>query len=156
MGRLLRSGLSPDSSLGIVNSALMIKSGDESLSTLDVAEIDLFSGALTLKKAGAPPTYIKKSGRVNSCELPSLPAGILNEVRFSSEQINLRVGDMVLMASDGVVTGDDRWLERLIKSWNEGSAQELAEAVVAEARRRRENDRDDDITAVAIRLIENE
>lgn len=156
MGRLLRSGLSPDSSLGIVNSALMIKSGDESLSTLDVAEIDLFSGALTLKKAGAPPTYIKKSGRVNSCELPSLPAGILNEVRFSSEQINLRVGDMVLMASDGVVTGDDRWLERLIKSWNEGSAQELAEAVVAEAMRRRENDRDDDITAVAIRLIENE
>ena len=156
MGRLLRSGLSPDSSLRIVNSALMIKSGDESLSTLDVAEIDLFSGALTLKKAGAPATYIKKSGRVNSYELPSLPAGILNEVRFSAEQINLKVGDMVLMASDGVVTGDDKWLERLIKSWNEGSAQELAEAVVAEAIRRRENDRDDDITAVAIRLIENE
>ena len=156
MGRLLRSGLSPDSSLRIVNSALMIKSGDESLSTLDVAQIDLFSGLLTLKKAGAPSSYVKKSGRVTAFELPSLPAGILNEVKFSTEQINLKVGDMVVMVSDGVVTGDEKWLEKLIKSWNEGSAQELAGAVVAEAIRRRENDRDDDITAVAVRLIENE
>lgn len=155
MGRLLRSGLTPDSSLQIVNSALMIKSGDESLSTVDLAGVNLYTGALTLKKAGAPLTYVKKSGRLSAREMPSLPAGILNNIRFSSDKIQLNAGDMVVMVSDGVLTGDEKWLERLIKSWSEGSAQELAQAVVQEAIRRRANTKDDDITAVAVRLTEN-
>lgn len=155
MGRLLRSGLSPDSSLQIVNSALMIKSEDESLSTVDLAGVNLYTGGVTLKKAGAPQTYVKKGGRLTAREMPSLPAGILNNIRFSSDTINLKSGDMVVMVSDGVITGDERWLERLIRSWNEGSAQELAQAVVQEAIKRRAETRDDDITAVAIRLTEN-
>ena len=156
MGRLLRSGLSPDSSLQIVNSALMIKSGDESLSTVDLAGVDLYTGGVTLKKAGAPQTYIKKNGRLTTREMPSLPAGILNNIKFSSDTINLNAGDMVVMVSDGVLTGDERWLERLIRSWNEGSAQDLAQAVVQEAIRRRAEIKDDDITAVVVRITENQ
>ena len=134
----------------------MMKSEDESLSTVDVAAVDLYSGGVTLKKAGAPVTYIKKSGRLTTREMPSLPAGILNDIRFSSETVNLNAGDMVVMVSDGVLTGDEKWLERLIRTWNEGSAQSLAQAVVEEAIRRRAQTRDDDITAVAIRLTEND
>lgn len=154
MGRLLRSGLSADSALQIVNSALMVKSEDESLSTVDLAQIDLYSGALTLKKAGAAMTFIKRGGRVSRREQRSLPAGILNSIRFATEEIKLNAGDMVVMVSDGVVTGDEKWLEKLIRSWNKGSAQDLAQAVVQEAIRRRENLPDDDITALAIRLTE--
>ncbi|MBQ3953145.1 MAG: SpoIIE family protein phosphatase [Ruminococcus sp.] len=47
-------------------------------------------------------------------------------------------------------------MERLIKTWNEGSAQDLAQAVVQEAIRRRAETKDDDITAVVVRLTENE
>ena len=63
---------------------------------------------------------------------------------------------MVVMVSDGVLTGDERWLERLIRSWNEGSAQDLAQAVVQEAIRRRAEIKDDDITAVVVRITENQ
>lgn len=156
MGRLLRSGLSADSSLQIVNSALMVKSEDESLSTLDLTGIDLYTGKVTIKKAGAPATFIRKNGRVISREMPSLPAGILNGVKFSSDTINLSSGDMVVMVSDGVITGDEKWLEKLIRSWNEGSTQELARAVVDEAIKRRGDSPDDDITALAIRITDNE
>ena len=155
MGRLLRSGLSADSSLQIVNSALMIKSDDESLSTVDLAGIDLYTGTVTLKKAGGAATFIKKGGRVIKKEMPSMPAGILNNIKFASDAVNLTVGDMVVMVSDGAVTGDDKWLEKLIKTWNKGSTQELARAVVEEAIRRRAESRDDDITAVAMRITEN-
>ena len=154
MGRLLRSGLSAESSLQVVNTALMIKSEDESLSTVDVTGIDLYTGKVSIKKAGAPMTFIKKGSRVISREMPSLPAGILNDIQFKSDTINLTTGDMVVMVSDGVVTGDEKWLERLIRTWNEGSSQELARAVVEEAIRRRADSRDDDITAVAIRLTD--
>lgn len=156
MGRLLRSGLSADSSLQIVNSALMVKSEDESLSTLDLTGVDLYTGRVTLKKAGAPATFVRKNGRVMVREMPSLPVGILNGVKFSSDAVNLSSGDMVVMVSDGVITGDEKWLEKLIKSWNEGSTQELARAVVDEAIKRRGDSPDDDITALAIRITDNE
>ncbi len=154
MGRLLRSGLSPESSLQIVNSALMIKSEDESLSTLDVTSVDLYSGKVTLRKAGAPVTYVKKNGHIIGKEMPSLPAGILNNIKFTTDTVNLTAGDMVVMVSDGVVTGDEKWLEKLIKTWNKGSTQELAEAVVDEAIRRRDS-KEDDITALVIKIIDN-
>lgn len=156
MGRLLRSGLSADSSLQIVNSALMVKSEDESLSTLDLTGVDLYTGKVTLKKAGAPATFVRKNGRVMVREMPSLPVGILNGVKFSSDTVNLSSGDMVVMVSDGVITGDEKWLEKLIRSWNEGSTQELACAVVDEAIKRRGDSPDDDITALAIRITDNE
>ena len=156
MGRLLRSGLSADSSLQIVNSALMVKSEEESLSTLDLTGVDLYTGKVTLKKAGAPATFVRKNGRVMVREMPSLPVGILNGVKFSSDTVNLSSGDMVVMVSDGVITGDEKWLERLIRSWNEGSTQELARAVVDEAIKRRGDSPDDDITALAIRITDNE
>lgn len=156
MGRLLRSGLSADSSLQIVNSALMVKSEDESLSTLDLTGVDLYTGKVTLKKAGAPATFVRKNGRVMVREMPSLPVGILNGVKFSSDTINLSSGDVVVMVSDGVITGNEKWLEKLIRSWNEGSTQELARAVVDEAIKRRGDSPDDDITALAIRITDNE
>lgn len=155
MTRLLRAGLSADSCLQIVNSALMVKSEDESLSTVDVTSVDLYTGKTTFKKAGAPVTFVKKNGRVTVREMPSLPAGILNGIKFSTDTVNLTTGDMIVMVSDGVITGDDKWLEKLIRTWNEGSTQDLAKAVVDEAVKHRKADREDDVTAVAIRITEN-
>ena len=155
MTRLLRAGLSADSCLQIVNSALMVKSEDESLSTVDVTSVDLYTGKTTFKKAGAPVTFVKKNGRVMVREMPSLPAGILNGIKFSTDTVNLTTGDMIVMVSDGVITGDDKWLEKLIRTWNEGSTQDLAKAVVDEAVKHRKADREDDVTAVAIRITEN-
>lgn len=44
---------------------------------------------------------------------------------------------------------------KLIRTWNEGSTQDLAKAVVDEAVKHRKADREDDVTAVAIRITEN-
>lgn len=87
--------------------------------------------------------------------MPSLPAGILNGIKFSTDTVNLTTGDMIVMVSDGVITGDDKWLEKLIRTWNEGSTQDLAKAVVDEALKRRKAEREDDVTAVAIRITDN-
>ena len=155
MTRLLRAGLSADSCLQIVNSALMVKSEDESLSTVDVTSVDLYTGKTTFKKAGAPVTFVKKNGRVTAREMPSLPAGILNGIKFSTDTVNLTTGDMIVMVSGGVITGDDKWLEKLIRTWNEGSTQALAKADDDDAVKRRKAEREDDVTAVAIRNTDN-
>jgi stage II sporulation protein E len=152
MEKMVKSGLSFDCALGLTNTALMVKSQDESLATVDVSVFNLFTGKTEFLKAGAPYTYIKKRGRVLKKEIPSIPAGILNEVNFTREHCTLSGEDMVVMLSDGAIIGDDKWLLSLIKSWNQGSCQDLAEAVVEEAIRQNEGYKDDDITVVAIRL----
>jgi stage II sporulation protein E len=60
------------------------------------------------------------------------------------------------MVSDGVLAGDDKWIEDLLKNWNEAPAQDFASVVVNEAQKRRKDPHDDDITAIAIKMIENE
>ena len=87
--------------------------------------------------------------------MPSLPLGILNEARFMKEDITLTEDDLIVMVSDGVMTGSPDWIEKLILSWHKGSAEELAAGIVDEAVKRRKNDRDDDITAIAMRVVEN-
>ena len=47
----------------------------------------------------------KRAGRTAILELPSLPAGILSRIGFSTAGTELREGDTVVMISDGVAAG---------------------------------------------------
>ena len=134
---------------------MMIKSEEESLATLDLVEFNCFTGKAELMKAGACTTFVKKNSRLYQKEMPSLPLGILNEARFVREDMVLTKDDWIVMVSDGVMIGSPDWIEKLIMSWREGSAEQLAAHIVEEARKRRMNDHDDDITAIAMKVVEN-
>ncbi len=153
MTKLIKAGLSYDCALQVVNSSLMVKSEDESLATLDVVDFNLFSGKAEFLKAGACTTYVKKNSRLYKKDMSSLPIGILNEVKFSKEAISLTEGDAIVMVSDGVLTGDERWLEKMINSWRDESAEEFAFSIVEEAKKRRNDGHDDDITAMCVRVV---
>ncbi len=155
MSKLLKAGLSYDCSLQVVNSSLMIKSEEESMATLDVLDFNLFTGKAELFKAGACVTYIKKNSKLYRKDMSSLPVGILNEVRFSKEAITLSKDDLILMVSDGAMIDDDKWIEKLLMSWRDKSMEELSFAVVEEAKKRRNDGHDDDVTAIALRVVEN-
>lgn len=155
MSKLCKAGLSYDCSLAVVNSSLMIKSEEESLATLDLIDFNCFTGRVRLMKAGACTTFVRRSGNILQKDMPSLPLGILNEARFVTDDLVLSADDWIVMVSDGVMVGAVDWIVELIDSWHRGSAEELARHIVEEARRRRENAHDDDITAVAMRVVEN-
>ena len=118
--RLIKAGISTDTALSITNSALSVKSDDESLSTLDVAEIDLFTGTAMLLKAGAAPSFYTVSGRVKSVEIPSTPLGILSKVKFCRYELRLRAGDTLVMVSDGVLGCGNLWIREEIKAFSGG------------------------------------
>ena len=117
LAKLAKAGISFDCALRIVNSALLVKSGDESLATLDVARVDLFSGKAEFCKAGAAVSYVVRKGKIHRVDLPSLPAGILTEISFAKETYQLQEGDRLLMISDGVLTEEDAWLEGELLTW---------------------------------------
>lgn len=152
MEKLLKAGLGCDCSLKVVNSALLVKSGDESLATLDVVNIDLYDGGVTFLKAGAALSFIRKGGDMYRVETPSLPAGILPDIGFSRTEDKLSSGDIIVMLSDGAIATGEDWIERMISSWGDRPMKELCDVIIDEACSRRTDGKDDDITVLAMLL----
>lgn len=154
MATLIKAGIGFDCALKIVNSALLVKSGDESLATVDLAVLDLFNGKAELFKAGAPVSILRKSGKSVQVDAPALPVGILNDTAFAHETAQLEVGDLLVMFSDGVIASGDEWLCKLISDWKGEIPQELAEQIISQAIIRRSDGHDDDITVLVLKLAE--
>ena len=152
MSKLLKAGLGFDCSLKVVNAALMVKSEDESLATLDIISTDLYNGKTDFFKAGAAVSFIRKANRMYKVETPSLPLGILPDVEFTCTEDNLHSGDIIVMLSDGALYMGDEWIEHIISSWENKPMQELADLINDEATSRRNDGHDDDITVIAMKI----
>ncbi len=149
MSRLIKAGFGFNCALKILNSSMLFKSTDESLATMDIASIDLFTGTVELYKAGAAPTLVRRSGHVGKAVSTSLPIGILREVSFDRAGIRLRHGDILLLMSDGVTLGGTEWINSELEAWRDGSAEDLAARICERARRQTVGEREDDITVIA-------
>lgn len=148
--RLLQADVDYGSALKIVNSALLVKSGDESLATVDIAAVDLYSGRADFYKAGAAPTFIRRHHRIGSVEPVTLPVGILSAVEFEKRSVQLSAGDLLLMLSDGATTSGTEWIRHCIDCFREEDGlQSLCDDIVATAKQKRSDNRDDDITVMA-------
>ena len=59
--QFMESGFDKDTSIKLINSILVLKSNDDSFSTIDLSVIDLYEGRVEFVKIGAVPTFIKKT-----------------------------------------------------------------------------------------------
>lgn len=152
MGRLVQAGADYNSALHMVNSALLVKSGEESLATLDAAVIDLYTGKTELYKAGAAPTILRQGKRAGSVESISSPAGILNGALFECSTVTLKEGDWLVMLSDGATAAGVDWITDEVEHYVQENPRQLAERLERAARLRRSDGRSDDITVICLRL----
>ncbi|MEG0803577.1 MAG: SpoIIE family protein phosphatase, partial [Pygmaiobacter sp.] len=128
--------------------ALSLPTG-EAGATLDVLTFDLFQGVCEVYKAGAAPTYFVRGGRVGCLSAQTLPLGVLNEVRASATTLTLAPGDVAVLVSDGMLAAGDTWLQtELSRNWQR-SAEEIARALLAGAKKRGASHVDDRTVAVA-------
>ncbi|MBR2319885.1 MAG: SpoIIE family protein phosphatase [Clostridia bacterium] len=150
--RLWQADFSPNAILQTVNASLLVKSREETLATIDAVMIDTHSGRLDLYKAGATATLLRSGKRVSRLENTGLPVGILPQVQFAHSRDTLSEGDILLMISDGALSGGMAAVEEILAAHpDDGSMQALAQAVV-DAAIAAAGDHPDDITAVAMRL----
>ena len=105
----------------------------EASTTVDLLQVDLFTGDGVVFKLGAAPTYVRKGGTVRRISGASLPAGLAAEERSAPDRfpIHLSPGDCVLLVSDGVTgTEDDSWLQERLVKFDQGSPKELARDLI--------------------------
>lgn len=154
LSKLLSAGFGFDSSLKVVNSALLVKSHEESLATLDCVRVDLFSGKCEFYKAGAPRSYIVKDDRLTKCELTSMPAGILRGVEFAKRTTVLNTDDEIIMMSDGITDVGDEWLEKFLKLDTSLDPNEKAKAILRLAVENSDEKHRDDMSVIVAKMIE--
>jgi len=148
--RLLQAGVDYGSTLKIVNSALLVKSGEESLATVDIAAVDLYSGRADFYKAGAAPSFVRRHQRTAVVEPITLPVGILSAIDMEKRSVQLSAGDLLVMLSDGATTSGTEWIRHSIDCFHEEDGlQSLCDDIVTTARHKRSDNRDDDITVMA-------
>lgn len=152
--QLLGAGFDWQSAVKIINSALLIKTDNECFATIDITILDLFDAEAEFIKTGANSTFIKHGKRVSQINSSTLPAGILKEVDVEKTSTRFFGGDYIIMLSDGVHGADDDWIKGYISSLGQLQAQAMADSIMEEALRRKNNVINDDMTVITARLLE--
>ncbi len=160
--KLLESGIDRDFAVNMVNSVLLLRSPDESFATVDLALLDLFDGRAEFVKIGAASSYIKRGREVISIKSTSLPAGILNTVDIERTEFHLQPGDMIILATDGVVdskpnqAGKEDWMVRALRQVEVVGPEALGEYLLSLAKINQDGVPKDDMTVVVLQFNLNE
>ncbi len=151
--QFLKAGVETENALAILNSALALRGEEEGgFTTVDLLQLDLFTGQAAIYKFGAAPTYIKKREGIQRITGHSLPAGVTaqDSVRPDCTHLRLEPGDCILMVSDGICgTGEDDWLRSRLAAFDGNSPKELANALITDGP---EDGSTDDRTALVVKL----
>lgn len=101
--QFLEAGFSEQSAIKLINSILVVNSDDQTVSTLDISSINLFTGICNFIKIGASTTFIKRNGWIETIQSTNLPVGMFNEIDIEGSEKKLYDGDYVIMVSDGML-----------------------------------------------------
>ena len=160
LGKLLAAGARWPLAVETANAALINASEEEMFSTADALVLDLSSGMAELAKLAACPTLIVRDGCVERVGSGSMPLGIVERPRPCVARVQLLPGDLVLMASDGVldVADEDALEEALCRAAADADfdMDALAGSVLDLAEEGGRGPTRDDMTAICLRVSERE
>jgi stage II sporulation protein E len=153
----IESGFDKELAVRMINSVLILKSSEESFSTLDICSIDMYTGRAEFIKIGAAETFLLRDGHVSTISSSSLPIGMLNDVDLEITEKDLKHGDIILMVTDGVTDAFDKNIKKnnlttTLKNTRFNSPQDLADHILSEAERLSRNGPKDDMTILAARV----
>lgn len=100
--RLLEAGFRKEPAIQIINGAMAAADYEQKMSTLDLCDINLYTGVCEILKVGAVESYIKREFLVERIDGGELPLGVFGQIEPETVSRQLQDGDYVIMLSDGV------------------------------------------------------
>lgn len=160
--RLLSSGFEKETSINLINSAILNSNSGDNYATLDISILDLYAGKTEFLKSGACPTYVKKNRNVSIIKSTSLPTGIMSNISIDTYDKDLNDGDIIVMCSDGILDSNieyanrDLWLKYLLEDIQTDSAEKIADIILREAIDNNVGKAKDDMSVIVIKIIKKE
>ena len=104
--QMLTAGFPPEHAFRSVNSILALR-GQAGAVTLDLAEIRLDSGRVSLYKWGAAPSYLMGPRGTEKIGTAGPPPGLsMEDARETVRRLSLRRGEVLILVSDGAEIGE--------------------------------------------------
>ena len=155
--RFSEAGFSKETAAEMINGVLVARTEEENMSTLDVCDINLYTGNCELLKIGSASTYIKHGEMIERVEADSLPLGIFHKIDVSGQKRQLADGDYIIMVSDGIVDGVDNEeiFEQVLAQIKLQSPQEMANYILQFVLHKTMGRVQDDMTVLVLGLWEN-
>ncbi len=150
--KLIISGFSFPCALRLVNSAMLVKSREESLATLDILKVNLYNGQAAIYKAGATVSLMKRMGKVSEIKKSAMPIGILRQAEFAIIRGNVKSGDLLVLMSDGAADNNVAEMKSFIA---ENTADENLSQKLCALAKSRTVTRCDDITVATVKIKPN-
>ena len=135
MEKFLEAGFHPDTSIRMMNSAMVTHGENNLFSTVDVADVNLDTGKCLLYKVGAAPTFVKHGNHVGQISGDSPPVGLFSKMEIQTADITLRHGDFLIMVSDGVldhlyVEEPEETMKDILNSIDTTNAKQMARQIL--------------------------
>ncbi len=153
LSKLIISGFSFPCALRLVNSAMLVKSRDESLATLDILKLNLYTGESVIYKAGATVSLLYRKGKVSEIKKSAMPIGILRKAEFGTVRGRLKDDDLIIMMSDGAADNSIDEIKAYVEE--NGFSYDLPQKLCAIAKGRNIS-HPDDITVAVVKVKLNE
>ena len=151
MEKLLSAGNNKTVTLKLLSNFIRGRA-EECHCTVDLLEVDLYTGAAAFVKCGACPSYVLRKGNIYKVDVRSMPLGLTKEINAQQITMMLQAGDVILQVSDGVAGSLEEalWLPEVFASLGDKSVQEIAGAI--HSRTIAERGRGDDITVLVSKV----
>lgn len=155
--KFMEAGFSKETAAEMINGVLIARSEEENMSTLDMCDVNLYTGECEILKIGASYTYIKRGREVERMESGNLPLGIFHKIDLDKQSVFLKDGDYVIMVSDGVVDGigDEQLLQEVLEEMNIQNPQEIANYILQFVLHKTLGRIQDDMTVLCMGIWEN-
>lgn len=99
---LLEAGYTRHQAITAVNGIMLGVEDSERFSTVDLVDVDLWTGEVYGEKLGACASWVVRGSHMKKIEGSSLPLGIMREATPTASQYRLHSGDILVLMSDGV------------------------------------------------------
>lgn len=153
LARMLGSGSSMKDALGMLNG--LIRAGTlECSATVDLMELDTYTGQAKFVKSGAAPSFILRDGKIFRLQSKTVPIGILRALDAEMIKLTLKPGDTVVMFSDGVASGfdDSPWLLDLLSENGARYSDPTRFAQFIAKQAKTKGSRTDDVTVTVLKI----
>lgn len=131
---------------------------------LNILSADLQTGTLVITRNNPTPVFIARDEEIECLAGESSPIGTSRNIRPAITEIALESGTTVVMYTDGLTYSGTRYGESLdvctllgsVLEDQEPRAQEIADALLAEAIRLDQNRPNDDMSVVVLRVLHHD
>lgn len=151
LSKMLKAGIDFSAAMEMLNTSLMVKSADESFATLDVCRINLYTGEISLYKAGSASTFVRCGKSFEELAGSGVPFGVSFSPEYSESRFTVGLGDVIIMTSDGADI-DKEWLSRLIMRDKNPDLNVIIGTIGEALRLSAEKGNEDDITVIGVKI----